>query len=74
MPLTARVAALMFHVAGETTISVNQTTTGQLSAELEPSLISGTTRKPRTNKKHQQQKHTNQHVQLLVKVTRSSNF
>ncbi|CAF1930989.1 unnamed protein product [Rotaria magnacalcarata] len=55
MPVTTRAAALLLHAAGETKYSVSQTTTGQLSAESEPSLVSGTTRKPRSNKKHQQQ-------------------
>ncbi|CAF1152692.1 unnamed protein product, partial [Rotaria magnacalcarata] len=50
-----RAAALLLHAAGETKYSVRQTRTGQLSAESEPLLISGTTRKLRSNKKHQQE-------------------
>ncbi|CAF2259446.1 unnamed protein product [Rotaria magnacalcarata] len=55
MPVTTRAAAFLLHAAGETKYSVRQTITGQLSAESEPLLISGTTRKLRSNKKHQQQ-------------------
>ncbi|CAF2077762.1 unnamed protein product [Rotaria magnacalcarata] len=55
MPVTTRAAALLLHAAGETKCSVRQTRTGQLSAESEPLLISGTTRKLRSNKKHLEQ-------------------
>ncbi|CAM4847238.1 unnamed protein product, partial [Rotaria magnacalcarata] len=55
MPVTTRAAALLLRAAGETKYSVRQTRTGQLSSESEPLLISGTTRKLRSNKKHQQQ-------------------
>ncbi|CAF4938666.1 unnamed protein product, partial [Rotaria magnacalcarata] len=55
MSVTTRPAALLLQAAGETKYSARQTRTGQLSAASEPLLISGTTRKLRSNKKHQQQ-------------------